>query len=265
MDRSRSYRCGAGILIFVLLCGGALNGIAAPSLLSAPAGTTATIHSMAGCAAIPDEEVGERLLQAGAVTDGELDVSLAWNTLSDLDLSVRDPTGELTWAHNAHSKSGGVQDVDANPTPLDHIGHAMADAGQPPGREHLRPHSPWIIRQARRRRPAFSALDRAMDSFFLRLLGGPEPQIGPEEPNHAIQRVSETPVEHIYFEHAPKGMYSVLVDCYSWQGADMKPIPYTVLIRCHGQVVSRCYGVAGPANWIENGTPPVELARFAIP
>jgi hypothetical protein len=64
----------------------------------------------------PDEaEVQRRLDQAGAQT-GDVQISLTWNNNNDLDLSCMEPSGEMLDGYNQQTRSGGVMDVDMNPT-----------------------------------------------------------------------------------------------------------------------------------------------------
>ncbi len=87
--------------------------------------------------AVDEKQFDARLASAAAATGGEVEVSPAWNTLSDLDLQVRDPSGEITAANHPRSSSGGVQDVDANPTLLTPAGQALVEEGKPCGAENV--------------------------------------------------------------------------------------------------------------------------------
>src|SRR5207237_8431149 len=95
--------------------------------------------------AVSSDQIDRRLLDARAVTGGDLEVSLAWNTLTDLDLAVRDPTGAIINAYQPRSASGGVQDVDANPTLVKMEGSARAESGRSPGPENVRPVPEFMI------------------------------------------------------------------------------------------------------------------------
>lgn len=75
------------------------------------------------------QELQRRLDLVGAQT-GEVQVSLAWNNLNDLDLSCLDPNGEMIDGYNQSSRSGGVLDVDMNVTP-DYLLTPEANANVP--------------------------------------------------------------------------------------------------------------------------------------
>jgi hypothetical protein len=57
--------------------------------------------------------LAERLKKAGAQT-GDVQISLMWNNINDLDLYVRTPTGEIISFRHRVSISGGRLDVDMN-------------------------------------------------------------------------------------------------------------------------------------------------------
>lgn len=63
---------------------------------------------------ISEEEIEERLDDAGAEADGKMTISLAWNTTDDLDLHVYEPSGQHIYHASRNSSSGGRLDVDAN-------------------------------------------------------------------------------------------------------------------------------------------------------
>ena len=58
-------------------------------------------------------EVSRRLAREGAQR-GDVQVSLAWNTLDDLDIRVVTPSGETISYQNKQSRCGGHLDVDMN-------------------------------------------------------------------------------------------------------------------------------------------------------
>ena len=64
-------------------------------------------------AIIPREDFRTRLEGANGKT-GDVQVSLAWDNLYDLELYVRDPCGEVIWGWNKRAQCGGIKDVDAN-------------------------------------------------------------------------------------------------------------------------------------------------------
>jgi hypothetical protein len=59
------------------------------------------------------DDFSERLRQAGA-RSGDVQISLEWHNVNDLDLHVIDPTGERTFFSHPRSRSGGILDVDMN-------------------------------------------------------------------------------------------------------------------------------------------------------
>jgi hypothetical protein len=62
-------------------------------------------------------EVGRRLWMAGAQT-GDVQVSLAWNNMNDIDLHVVSPRGERIFFGHRRSWCGGCLDVDMNVYPV---------------------------------------------------------------------------------------------------------------------------------------------------
>ncbi len=58
----------------------------------------------------PDAPVGPE----GALGSGEVQVTLTWDTLADMDLTVVEPTGAEIYFGNPNSPSGGTLDVDSN-------------------------------------------------------------------------------------------------------------------------------------------------------
>jgi len=62
-----------------------------------------------------DSDLQRRLDRAGA-SSGDVQISLTWNNRNDLDLQCTDPFGERIDGYNQASRSGGVLDVDMNPT-----------------------------------------------------------------------------------------------------------------------------------------------------
>lgn len=59
------------------------------------------------------DSIKERVKSAGGNVTGEFRISLSWNNTDDLDLSVREPRGEISFS-NKRGSSGGRLDVDAN-------------------------------------------------------------------------------------------------------------------------------------------------------
>ncbi|HUS35076.1 MAG TPA: hypothetical protein VM680_06955 [Verrucomicrobiae bacterium] len=62
------------------------------------------------------DDFSERLRQAGA-RSGDVQVSLEWKSVNDLDLHVIDPSGERIFYNHRQSQSGGQLDVDMNAGP----------------------------------------------------------------------------------------------------------------------------------------------------
>jgi hypothetical protein len=216
-------------------------GKAAPGGFPAPAVT--------GARGVDSKQIDQRLLNASATTGGELEVSLAWNSLSDLDLQVRDPAGEMIMADHRRSASGGVQDVDANPTPVNEEGARRADAGLSPGRENVLPVPEMLVDMDKK-------------------LGLPEGMSGlgtlPGREGEAPSRYTRTPVEHIYFARAPRGTYIVYARCYSWCEPNFEPLPCTVQVRSRGKVFFERTGTLGPQSFVTHGLAPTEVCRFDI-
>jgi hypothetical protein len=195
---------------------------------------------------VDSQQMDSRLALAAATTGGDLEISLAWNTLSDLDLQVCDPSGEQIAADHPRSASGGVQDVDANPTLLTPEGENRIAMGQIPGRENV--------------------LDLPESLVDLdRKFGLPEGLQGlnlPSDGAKAAAHWTRQPIEHIYFARALRGTYIVRAHCYSWREPDATPLPYTVEIRSHHRVVYRTVGTIGPASFVGEGAGPIEVCRF---
>lgn len=63
--------------------------------------------------ALLSDDFSRRLAQAGA-RSGDVQVSLMWNNVNDLDLHVMDPRGEEIYYQHRQSRSGGLLDVDMN-------------------------------------------------------------------------------------------------------------------------------------------------------
>ena len=133
-----------GILLFVAVLGaGVFWGLSRRGLgLSMLSGTGSRAvggRGLTSAPAVDARQFEQRLTAAGATTGGELEVSLAWDTLSDLDLAVREPSGQVIHGYHAISPSGGQLDVDANPTLVNEEGERRVSAGLPPGAQNLLP------------------------------------------------------------------------------------------------------------------------------
>ncbi|HLK57958.1 MAG TPA: hypothetical protein VKU00_15430 [Chthonomonadaceae bacterium] len=198
--------------------------------------------------AIDEQQLASRLTHAGATTGGEVEVSLAWNTLTDLDIQVRDPSGELISASHPRSQSGGIQDVDANPTPTTLEGSMLAAEGKNPGPENVLPVSEELV----------DLEDKiGMPSDF----GGSGL---PGFEDKAPPRYTRKPVEHIYFAHASKGIYTVYAHCYMWREPNSTPLPYTVQIRSHGKAMITTTGTIGPESYITYNAAPIQVCQFEM-
>ena len=197
-------------------------------------------------ATIDEKQIDARLLKATARTGGELEVSLAWNTLTDLDIQVRDPAGELISAKHPRSASGGVQDVDANSTLVTVEGSRRAAMGLNPGPENVTPLPEELVDLDTR-----MGLPHGIPGLNL---------LPPEE--KALTRFTRAPIEHIYFEHAPKGLYTVYAHCYSWREPNMNPLPCTVEVRSHGRLFYAATGTLGPGGRDKIGFPTRQITRF---
>ena len=171
-----------------------------PGLVMVQSGGERRGPGATGAPAVDAQQIDQRLTAAAATTGGEVEVSLAWNSLSDLDLEVRDPAGELITAHHPQSASGWIQDVDANPTLLTEAGSQQVDAGQYPGPGDVLP-VPDVLVDLDEKLP--------QDLRGLATL--------PRSDGKAPSRFTRRPVEHIYFARAPKGTYTVYAHCYSWR------------------------------------------------
>jgi hypothetical protein len=92
-------------------------------------------------------EVGRRLARAGAQT-GDVQISLAWDNVNDIDLHVIAPSGERIFYGHRQSRCGGRLDVDMNVAPT--TPQAVENVFWPRGRaprgfytvyvHHFRPH-----------------------------------------------------------------------------------------------------------------------------
>lgn len=90
------------ILLILLISGGLLVNHFAPQLFPTP---TPTATPTPQPTATPTEP---------PLGTGDIQVTLRWDDLNDLDLWVVDPSGEQIYYAHPYSASGGVLDVDAN-------------------------------------------------------------------------------------------------------------------------------------------------------
>jgi uncharacterized protein YfaP (DUF2135 family) len=66
--------------------------------------------------ALLSDDFSDRLHRAGA-RSGDVQISLLWNNLNDLDLHCVDPRNEEIYYQHRQSASGGLLDVDMNVNP----------------------------------------------------------------------------------------------------------------------------------------------------
>ena len=248
----------AGIAVVLLLIVG-LVGLRRPGATARAAGASGGPSlvmlqpgggggaSVLGAPNIDRGQIDQRLLTAAATTGGDVEVSLAWNSLSDLDLQVRDPSGTLVSAAHPRSASGGVQDVDANPTLTTIEGSIRANMGRSPGAENVEPVPEFLI-----------DLDKRIGSDLAGKLA--PPGFG----GQAAPRFTRTPVEHIYFARAPRGTYTVYAHCYSWRQSDLTPLTFTIQVRSRGQVVHEASGWLGPMSYVSHETVPMQACQFVV-
>ncbi len=194
-----------------------------------------------GAPAIAPAQVNQRLLGADARTDADLDVSMAWNSLSDLDLQVRDPSGEMIYAWHPRSKSGGQMDVDANPTVSMRNGVLVSD----PTPADVLPLTETIVSNG-----GFYPLGERKHAF---------------RDNEAVRSLySHSPVEHIYFSNVPRGVYTVYAHCYLWREADKTLLPFTIQLRSRDGSLKELSGRMPPFDYVTHRTTPVEVCRFVV-
>jgi hypothetical protein len=192
----------------------------------------------------------ERLQNAGATMGGDLEVSFAWDGLSDFDLEVQGPTGERVNAEHWRGANGGVQDVDANPTLLNATGQLRVNAGQVPGADTIQPLPDFLVDAEGQ-----SGLSAELASLLTI----------PGEDGKAPTRFTRRPVEHTYFRQAAPGTYLVYVHCYSWREGSRAPLAYLVQARSHGKIFYEQPGTLGPASYAVDGATPVLACRLTLP
>lgn len=255
----------AALLVFVAVGAGVYWGLArrGAGMLAGVSGGAGSGRSLTAVPAVDAGQIQQRLTAAGAVTGGELEVSLAWNSLSDLDLRLRTPRGEMIDARDSTSASGGQLDVDANPTLLTEEGHRRAEAGLPPGAQNITPLPDALV-----------DLDEKVARLRERSGGSDLPGLFPDlrelermsgRAGRAPSHFTRHPVEHVYFTRAPRGPYRAYAACYSWREPDRSPLPFTIELRSRGKVFSRVTGTLGPASYAVDGVGPVEVSRFEVP
>jgi hypothetical protein len=173
----------------------------------------------------PAPNIQERVLREGGKT-GRVQVSLAWNGLNDVDLSVVTPTGERIDANNRRDSRGGTMDVDMNYTPLNFEGERRFRAGQIVGAENVEPYL--------ENNPSYG--------------GG----------------FSRKPVENIYWseDQAPEGTYQVFVHHF-WNRERLAAVPYWVEVRI-GDQVQQYAGVLSRRNFIEDQEKEQLVCTFTV-
>ncbi len=193
-------------------------------------------------------EVDNRLLRSAATVGGEIEVSLMWDTLSDLDVEVKDPAGQTVEAEHPRSSSGGEQDVDANPTPLSLQGQMKVLRGVPPGVENLEPILEFLIDIDKQSGPLSKLGKLSLGGFDGR----------------APSKYTRKPIEHIYYAHAPRGEYIVYTRCYSWREPTQQPLSFWIQVRSGGKVIKEVQSTIGPTNYVADGIEPTEVCRFSL-
>ncbi len=173
----------------------------------------------------PAPNIQERVQREGGHT-GRVQVSLAWNGLNDVDLSVVTPTGERIDANNRRDSRGGTMDVDMNYTPLNFEGERRFRAGQIVGAENVEPYQ--------ENNPSYG--------------GG----------------FSRKPVENIYWaeDQAPEGTYQVFVHHF-WNRERLAAVPYWVEVRI-GDQVQQYAGVLSRRNFIEDQEKEQLVCTFTV-
>jgi hypothetical protein len=227
-----------------------VSGIAAGSgsLLVLSSGNPSGSNLLAG-PAVSSKQIDQRLTSAAATIGGEVEVSLAWNSWSDLDVQVRAPSGELINAYHPRSSSGGIQDVDANPTLME----------------------PEQLRQTLQRggagmdnmdRMIYSLLEQGDDAGMGKSLQQFSGMMGSD--GKAPPIFSGKPIEHIFFARAPRGTYAVYARCYNWREHSRSPLPFTVQVRSKGKVFYETSGTIGPASFVMNHIEPTQVCEFVV-
>jgi hypothetical protein len=173
----------------------------------------------------PAPNIQERVQREGGQT-GRVQISLAWNGLNDVDLSVITPTGERIDANNRRDSRGGTMDVDMNYTPLNFEGDRRFRAGEIVGAENVEPYQ--------EDNPSYG--------------GG----------------FSRKPVENIYWseDQAPEGTYRVFVHHF-WNRERLASVPYWVEVRI-GNAVQQYAGVLSKRNFIEDQEKEQMVCTFTV-
>ncbi len=213
----------------------------APTLSMADGGPALT-----GVSGVPSDQIDRRLTEMSANTGTDLEISLAWNTLTDLELEVRDPSGTRIDSYQSRTADG-LKDVGANPTIR--FGRGAEESPQ-----NVMPVTPDTIGAMN----AMLALDGVSGAD-----GSAEPPPGAKRVTVRMQ-YTLTPVEHVFYETAPRGVYTVYVHCYFWREATRDPLPYTLQIRSRGRVFRTVSGVIGPRCFVADRVDPTIVTQFEV-
>ncbi len=257
LSKSKQRMIEALVILAAVIGMFAVAGVCVAILSPRKGGTTNAFENRGGLNLVSraeTQDVDTRLTRSEATTGTDLEISLVWNSTTDLDLEVIDPSGELIWAKHRKSSSGGVFDVDANPTLLTAEGSVIAEQGNNPGPGSVLPLDEALVDTDLKR----SNLDTAKQFEY------------DTDPFSIIRRellqgkFTRKPVEHIYFSNPPKGIYIAQVSCYSWREPDRNPLPCTLDVRSHGKVIHHVNGTMGPRNYIDNSVKFTEAFKFEV-
>ena len=256
LSKSKQRMIEALIILSAVIGMFVVAGVCVAILSPRKSGTATAFESRGGLALVSkaeSQEVDSRLALSRATTGTDLEISLVWNTTTDLDLEVIDPFGERIWAKNRESASGGVFDVDANPTRVTEEGSQIAKSGGNPGPSNVLPLPEELVDLDTKLFPDNSSTP------FEKLM-----QESLKNTSFMTSRFTRRPVEHIYFSKAPKGTYFVRTSCYSWREPNQDPLPCTLDVRSNGKVIHHLNGTMGPKNFITDNVKYIEAFKFEV-